>query len=51
MWDGQEKGENLGLGMGSNPFVNPNQRGVELPPGCKDLMDVPKLGGSEWPMR
>ncbi len=24
------------------PFVNPNQRGVELPPGCKDLMDVLK---------
>ena|SRR5882724_1875589 len=23
-----------------NPFVNANQRGVELPPGCKDLMDV-----------
>jgi hypothetical protein len=35
--------------MGSNPFVNPNQRGVELPPGCKDLMDVLKLGGSERP--
>jgi len=28
--------------MESNPFVNPNQRGVELPPGCKDLMDVLK---------
>jgi hypothetical protein len=26
-----------------NPFVNPNQRGVELPAGCKDLMDVLKL--------
>ena len=25
-----------------NPFVNPNQRGVELPPGFKDLMDVIK---------
>jgi hypothetical protein len=23
-----------------NPFMNPNQRGVGLPPGCKDLMDV-----------
>ena len=23
-----------------NPFVNPNQRGVELPAGCKDLNDV-----------
>jgi hypothetical protein len=32
--------------MGSNPFVNPNQRGVELPAGCKDLMDVLKKGGS-----
>jgi len=31
--------------MGSNPFVNPNQRGVELPAGCKDLMDVLKKEG------
>lgn len=23
-----------------NPFVNPRKRGVELPPGCKDLIDV-----------
>src|SRR4051812_47104885 len=33
--------------MGSNPFVNPNQRGAELPPGCKDLMDVLKMQGSK----
>src|ERR1051326_1361638 len=33
--------------MGANPFMNPNQRGVELPPGCKDLMDVLKIEGSE----
>jgi hypothetical protein len=33
--------------MGPNDFVNPNQRGVELPWGCKDLIDVLKLGGSE----
>ena len=33
--------------MGPNDFVNPDQRGVELPPGCKDLMDVLRLGGSE----
>ena len=26
-----------------NPFVNPNQRGIELPAGCKDLMDVLKM--------
>src|SRR5262249_12673858 len=24
----------------SNEFVNPNQRGVELPAGCKDLFEV-----------
>ena len=23
-----------------NPFVNPNKRGVELPKGCTDLVDV-----------
>lgn len=23
-----------------NPFVNFNQRGIDLPPGCKDLIDV-----------
>jgi hypothetical protein len=23
-----------------NPFVNPNKRGVELPKGCKNLVDV-----------
>jgi hypothetical protein len=23
-----------------NPFVNPTQRGVDLPDGCKDLIDV-----------
>jgi hypothetical protein len=27
-----------------NPFVNPNKRGVQLPKGCKDLMDVMKGG-------
>jgi hypothetical protein len=26
-----------------NEFANSNQRGVELPPGCKDLMDVLSL--------
>jgi hypothetical protein len=25
-----------------NPFVNPHQRGIDLPPGCKDLIDVIK---------
>ena len=25
-----------------NPFVNPEQRGVGLPPGYKDLIDVLK---------
>jgi len=35
--------------MGSNLFVNPNQRGVDLPPGCKDLMDVLKIDGGERP--
>jgi hypothetical protein len=49
LWDGQADGENLGLGMGPNPFVNPNQRGVELPGGCKDLMDVLKMGGVDRP--
>jgi hypothetical protein len=24
----------------TNDFVNPNQRGVELPPGCKDLNEL-----------
>ena len=33
-------------GYQPNDFVNPNQRGVELPAGCKDLMDVLKIGGS-----
>jgi len=49
--DGQDDGENLGLGIGyhPNPFVNPNQRGVELPPGCKDLMDVLKMDAGERP--
>lgn len=28
-----------------NPFVNPNQRGIQLPLGCKDLMDVLKMTG------
>jgi hypothetical protein len=37
------------MGYKPNPFVNPNQRGVELPPGCKDLMDVLKMGWSERP--
>jgi LSD1 subclass zinc finger protein len=23
-----------------NPFINPNKRGVNLPHGCKDLLDV-----------
>jgi hypothetical protein len=27
-----------------NPFVNPKKRGISLPNGCKDLMDV--IGGS-----
>ena len=32
-----------------NPFVNPEQRGVGLPPGCKDLIDVLKKGsGAEF---
>jgi hypothetical protein len=26
-----------------NPFVNPNKRGVNLPTGCKDLIDVLNL--------
>jgi hypothetical protein len=26
-----------------NPFVNPHNRGVELPAGCKDLIDVLKM--------
>src|SRR5438128_11799207 len=30
-----------------NPFVNPNQRGVDLPPGCKDLNDVLTRAGME----
>jgi len=34
-----------------NPFVNPNQRGVELPPGCKDLIDVRRLPQSRTPLR
>ena len=35
-----------------NPFVNPNQRGVELPAGCKDLLDVLKThGGKHGPGR
>ena len=48
LWDGQENIENLRLGMAYQPndFVIPNQRGVELPAGCKDLMDVLKMGGS-----
>jgi hypothetical protein len=25
-----------------NPFVNPNKRGISLPSGCKDLIDVLK---------
>lgn len=29
--------------------MNPNQRGVELPPGCKDLMDVLKTSGRQRP--
>jgi hypothetical protein len=37
----------LRMGYQPNPFVNPNQRGVELPAGCKDLMDVLKIGGSQ----
>ncbi len=50
-WDGQRDRGNLGLGMGYQPndFVNPNQRGAELPPGCKDLMDVLKLEASQRP--
>jgi len=32
-----------------NPFVNFNQRGIDLPPGCKDLIDVlPKQAGSRF---
>lgn len=26
-----------------NPFVNPNNRGISLPDGCKDLVDVLNL--------
>jgi hypothetical protein len=37
------------MGYQPNDFVNPNQRGVGLPPGCKDLMDVLKMGGIERP--
>jgi hypothetical protein len=49
LWDGQERQGDLGLGMAyqPNPFVNPNQRGMELPAGCKDLMDVLKMGGCQ----
>src|SRR5262245_58159474 len=38
------------MGYQPNDFVNPNQRGVELPAGCKDLMDVLKMGGSSPPV-
>jgi hypothetical protein len=27
-----------------NPFVNPKKRGVQLPKGCKDLIDVMQGG-------
>jgi hypothetical protein len=37
------------MGYQPNDFVNPNERGVELPPGCKDLMDVLKKGGVDQP--
>src|SRR6267142_1217588 len=37
------------MGHQPNPFMNPNQRGVELPEGCKDLMDVLKKDGSLRP--
>ena len=37
------------MGYQPNDFVNPNQRGVELPEGCKDLMDVLKMDGSVRP--
>src|ERR1044071_1765848 len=30
-----------------NPFVNPNQRGVELPEGCKDLLEALQKVGEE----
>jgi len=35
-----------------NDFVNPQHRGVNLPPGCKDLMDVLKVNdaASETPI-
>ncbi|MCD6050067.1 MAG: hypothetical protein K0Q55_1470 [Verrucomicrobia bacterium] len=29
-----------------NPFVNPHQRGIDLPLGCKDLIDVLKTPAS-----
>jgi hypothetical protein len=35
------------MGYQPNRFVNPNQGGVELPPGCKDLMALLKSEGSE----
>src|SRR5690242_4966749 len=38
-------GLRLGDAVSAEPFVNPNQRGVELPAGCKDLMDVLKMDG------
>lgn len=34
------------MGYQPNDFVNPNQRGVGLPAGCKNLMDVIKMDGS-----
>ena len=30
-----------------NPFVNPKKRGISLPSGCKDLMDVLKRSESK----
>jgi hypothetical protein len=33
------------MGYQPNDFVNPNQRGVELPAGCKDLTEVLKKDG------
>ena len=32
-----------------NEFVNFNKRGVQLPPGCKDLIDVLGGGGKGKP--
>jgi len=31
-----------------NPFVNPKKRGVQLPEGCKDLVDVLRIKKCEY---